>query len=189
MKKYKTSLKYVWLSLLVTILLIYLFNRDAFTVDGFTSFFKENQSLILVGYILVVLFRSLFFVPATVLLVLGMALYQDSFGFLLFINMLGILFGATMIYFAGKLFTEDDFFSKKNLEKLPKIKEKINEYGFWIVLGWSFFPLVPTDLVCYISGATKMNYLKFILAVFIGELILVSTYLYTGESLFKMLFK
>lgn len=158
---------------------------NSFTSEGFRSFFHENQTSILVGYLFLVLFRSLFFIPATVVLVLGMALYQNEFWFLLVVNMLGILFGSSLIYLAGKLFTAEDFFSAKHQKKLSKIKEKINEYGFWIVLGWSFFPLVPTDLVCYISGATHMKYFKFIVAVFLGEVILVSTYLYTGESLFS----
>ncbi len=101
---------------------------------------------------------------------------------------MGILLGASMIYYAGKLFTAEDFFSEKHQKKLPLIKDKINAHGFWIVLAWSFFPLVPTDLVCYISGATRMKYLKFILAVFLGELVLVSTYLYAGKSLFELIF-
>lgn len=188
LKKYKTGLKYVWLSLLVTILLIYLFNRDAFTIEGFTSFFKHNESAIWIGYVVLVMIRSLFFIPATAVLILGMALYQDAFWFLLIVNMLGVLIGSALIYGAGKIFTAEDFFSEKHQQKLPIVKEKINQYGFWIVLGWSFFPLVPTDLVCYISGATNMKFLKFITAVFIGELILVTAYLYTGESLFKLIF-
>ncbi|CAG5084159.1 hypothetical protein CRYO30217_02393 [Parvicella tangerina] len=188
MKKYKTALKYVWVSLLVTILIIYLLQPTAFSIEGFTSFFRDNETAILIGYVLLVLIRSIFFIPATVLLILGMALYPEAFWFLLMVNMIGILIGATVIYIAGKLFTEDDFFSAKHQAKLPVVKKKINEYGFWIVLLWSFFPLVPTDLVCYISGATHMKYFKFISAVFIGEVILVSTYLYTGKSLFEWLF-
>lgn len=168
--------------------MIYLSNSEAFTIEGFKAFFHENQNSILVGYVILILLRSLFFIPSTVVLVLGMALFPNAFWFLLFINMIGILFGSTLIYLAGKLFTEEDFFSAKHQKKLPKIKEKINEYGFWIVLVWSFFPLVPTDLVCYISGATHMKYFKFITAVLIGEVILVSTYLLTGESLYAWLF-
>lgn len=188
MKKYKTALKYVWLTLLVTILLLYLINPSAFSVEGFKSFFRDNETYITLGYVVFVLIRSVFFVPATAVLILGIALFPDSFWFLLILNMIGIVIGSTLIYYAGKLFTAEDFFSAKHQEKLPIIKQKINDYGFWIVLLWSFFPLVPTDLVCYLSGATHMKYLKFIVAVFIGELILVSAYLWTGESLFRWLF-
>lgn len=188
MKKYKTALKYVWICLLVTILLIYLFKPATFSIEGFKSFFHENESFIFIGYVILVLIRSLFFIPATVLLILGMALYPDDFWFLLIINLIGVLVGATLIYKAGKLFTAEDFFSAKHQKQLPKVKNKINEYGFGIVLLWSFFPLVPTDIVCYISGATHMKYLKFIVAVFAGEIVLISTYLYTGENLIYWLF-
>jgi uncharacterized membrane protein YdjX (TVP38/TMEM64 family) len=54
--------------------------------------------------------------------------------------------------------------------------------GFFFVALWAFFPLVPTDLVCYVAGTTKMNYLKFILAVCAGELILCSFYIFFGGA-------
>lgn len=101
--------------------------------------------------------------------------------------MIGILIGSSFIYGAGRFFTDDNFFSAKHQEKLPIIKDKINQHGFWIVLGWSFFPLVPTDLVCYVAGSTHMKFIKFITALFIGEFILVSIYLYTGKGIFEWL--
>lgn len=172
---------------MVTVLLIYLINPEILSVENFKVFFHENKTQIFWGYIIIVLIRSIFFIPATVVLILGMALFQNHFWLLLILNMIGIIVGASIIYYAGKLFTAEDFFSSKHQKKLPVIKDKINDYGFWIVLLWSFFPLVPTDAVCYVSGATRMRYFKFISAVFVGEIILVSTYLYTGESLFKLL--
>lgn len=142
----------------------------------------------MVSYVVFALLRALVFIPSTVVLVLGIALFPDQFWFLLIVNMLGILAGASLIYAAGKFFTSDDFFSAKHQKKLPVIKEKINRYGFWIVLGWSFFPFVPTDLICYVSGATHMRYIKFLGAVFVGELFLVSLYLTTGQGLFELIF-
>ena len=101
---------------------------------------------------------------------------------------MGIIFGATLLFLAGNYFTPEQFFSEKKIKSLPKIKEKINQHGFWIVLGWSFFPFVPTDLICYVVGATKMNYWKFIIALFLGELLLVAIYIWTGKGIIDLIF-
>jgi len=71
-------------------------------------------------------------------------------------------------------------------KKADKIIEKLNKHGFWIVMGWSFFPFVPTDLICYIAGSIKMNFTKYITAIFIGEAILVGAYIYLGDSIWSM---
>lgn len=173
---------------MVTILIVYFIFSQSITAENFSNFFHNNRTVILISYIAFALVRALFFIPSTVILILGIALFHDQFLLLLIINIIGILVGSSLMYLAGKFFTSEEFFSAKHQEKLPKIKTKINENGFLIVLLWSFFPLVPTDLICYVSGATHMKYLKFILALFIGELALVTIYLKTGKGLIELLF-
>ena len=68
-----------------------------------------------------------------------------------------------------------------------KLKQKMeSKYGLLFVFFWSFFPIVPTDAVCYAAGASKMNFLRFILAVFLGELIICSFYVFTGSSIINL---
>ena len=63
------------------------------------------------------------------------------------------------------------------------LKYDWGRYSFWIVIGWSFFPLVPTDLICYVAGIAKMSYKKLVAAVVIGELPLVTFYVFAGVEL------
>lgn len=105
--------------------------------------------------------------------------------FLVFtISILGIVITATYLYFASRFLEFDKLFGEKQSKKADKIIEKLNQHGFWIVLGWAFFPLVPTDLICYIAGSIRMNFTKYILAIFIGEAILIGLYVFLGVSLF-----
>ena len=188
MKNYKIALKIIWIIAIFTIILSYFIYPNYFKVDFITNKLNENQYLITFLYVLFTLFRSLLFIPATFALVLGLALFPDQLTFLFLINIFGILIGASLLYFGGKFFTPEHFFSEKKMKSLPKIKTKINEYGFGIVLLWSFFPLVPTDLICYVAGATRMQFIKFISAVFLGEIVLESIYHYTGESIINLIF-
>jgi uncharacterized membrane protein YdjX (TVP38/TMEM64 family) len=99
------------------------------------------------------------------------------------ISMLGIMVTAAYLYFASKFLEFDKLFGDKLKSKSDKITEKLNKYGFWIVLAWSFFPLVPTDLICYIAGSIRMNFFKYFSAIFIGEAVLFGIYVFLGESI------
>ena len=52
-----------------------------------------------------------------------------------------------------------------------------------IVILWSFFPLAPTDLVCYVCGALKVDLKKCLLGVVIGEGAICAIYIFMGTQL------
>jgi uncharacterized membrane protein YdjX (TVP38/TMEM64 family) len=52
-----------------------------------------------------------------------------------------------------------------------------------IVIAWSFFPLAPTDLVCYVCGALKVDLKKCLLGVVIGEGAICGIYIFMGPRL------
>ncbi|MFT4602287.1 MAG: putative membrane protein YdjX (TVP38/TMEM64 family), partial [Arenicella sp.] len=57
--------------------------------------------------------------------------------------------------------------------------------AIWISMIWSFFPLVPTDLICYIAGIVKMPLRYLLIGVGLGELILVTCYVYLGSGMIE----
>ena len=105
---------------------------------------------------------------------------------MLLVSMTGIMLSSTMIYFFSEYLGFSEYFEGHKPELSHKIKAKLEHpLGFLFVAGWAFFPLIPTDLVCYLAGSTKMNYWEFIAAVFVGELILCVCYIYFGGSLLE----
>jgi uncharacterized membrane protein YdjX (TVP38/TMEM64 family) len=54
------------------------------------------------------------------------------------------------------------------------------------VAGWSFFPLVPTDVICYVAGMMKMPFYKMMLGLFIGEMVLVTAYVCLGKGIMSL---
>jgi uncharacterized membrane protein YdjX (TVP38/TMEM64 family) len=134
------------------------------------------------------LVRSIFFLPSTIFVIMGVVLYPEEPFLVLLISMLGILIGATWIYLAAGVLKVEELFSSKAQQKFKKAESGMKKHGFWIVLLWSFFPAVPTDLICYVAGYSKMSFLKFIIALFLGEIVLVSLYIWTGKSLIELIF-
>ncbi len=57
------------------------------------------------------------------------------------------------------------------------------KYAFWIVVAWSFFPLVPTDAICYVAGMAKMPFRKLAAAMLLGEVPVVAAYIFLGAEI------
>ena len=56
--------------------------------------------------------------------------------------------------------------------------------GLWIVMAWSAFPFVPTDVICYVAGTLRMHVGTFLCGVALGELPIVGFYVLAGGRLF-----
>ena len=183
MKKTKTILRITWIALILIGLVLFFLYPSWFTKESLSSFIKNQSSNILLVYIVISLVRGIFLLPSTPFVLAGIILFPSQ-SFLVFtVSMIGIVITATYLYFASQFLEFDKLFGDQHFKKSEKIIEKLNQHGFWIVLGWAFFPLVPTDLICYIAGSIKMNFIKYITAIFIGEAILVGLYVYLGENL------
>lgn len=179
-------MKILWLSLLVLTGVLWLLFPEWFEAERVAAWIHGPNARTL--YILLVLLRFFLLIPSTVPLLIGILLFPSEPFFLLSINLMGIVLGAYMIYRFGGYFADRKLLSPKKAAAVEKAKEKIRRHGFPIVLLWSFFPFVPTDLMCYLAGIVRMPVLKFLLALFLGELILVSIYVYTGKALLAHLF-
>jgi uncharacterized membrane protein YdjX (TVP38/TMEM64 family) len=59
----------------------------------------------------------------------------------------------------------------------------MNLKGFWLVVGWSMFPFVPTDAICYVAGTLRMHVGKFAAGVALGELPIVAFYVWATGAL------
>ena len=183
----KKGLRWLWASMVILALFFYFIYPDFFTATSIKSFLGSNATEILVFYILASSIRALFLLPSTIFVLLGIALYPESPFFILLTSLLGIQIGATLMYYSASFLTPVALLGQ-GASKITVVEEKMKKYGFWIILFWSFFPAVPTDLICFVAGSTKYNYWKFFLAVLIGESILVSVYVFTGSELMNLLF-
>ncbi|MCY2970216.1 MAG: VTT domain-containing protein [Planctomycetota bacterium] len=128
--------------------------------------------------------RGFTLIPSTPFVIAGVLLFPENKIIVLLISLGGILFSATLLYYLSEFLGFDSYFEKIAPERVIQITTKIDSpWGFLFVVLWAFFPLAPTDLVCYIAGTARMNFLRFILAVALGELIICLFYTYSLGSL------
>ena len=185
---YRKIIRYLWVFMALFTLLHYFIFPEKYTAEFLLEFFQSNSSAVFITYVVLSVIRSVFFLPSTIFVIMGVVLYPDEPFLVLTVSMLGILLGATWIYLAAGFLKVEALFSENSQKKFQKAELGMKKHGFWIVILWSFFPAVPTDLICYVAGYSKMNYLKFITALFLGEIVLVCLYIWTGKSLIELIF-
>lgn len=178
----------VWISIIVVCVGSYLANPSSFSAENIAQFIERFGAWVWGVYLAFSIVRGFTLLPSTPLVIAGTLIFPDQPFWVLAVSMTGILLSSTMIYYFSELLGFDEYFEKKSSETVHKIKAKLEHpLGFLFVAGWAFFPFVPTDLVCYLAGTTRMNFIKFIAAIFVGELTLCYCYVYLGGSLIDKL--
>jgi len=98
--------------------------------------------------------------------------------------MVGVMVSATALYYFSDMLGFSRYLESKYPKEIDKWKARLRSpKATYFVIGWSFFPLVPTDLICYVAGIVKMPYKYMFTGVFLGELTLCIFYVYFGANL------
>lgn len=174
-----------WAALIVFCAVYYATHLEAFTSQAIADFLLKHKERLILLYSLLSLMRGLTLLPSTPLVIAGALAFPTQPFLVLTISIIGVLFSSVMIYFFSDYLGLSDYFNKKYPKQLAQTRERLERpSGLLFLLLWSFFPLVPTDLACYVAGTARMAFAKFILVVFIGEMILCSACIYTVSAFF-----
>jgi len=174
----------IWLAVLVVGVGSYIREPDAFTPQSIADFMQRFGGLIWLVYLAVSALRGFTLLPSTPLVLAGTLLFPEQPVAVFVVAMAGIIVSSTMIYFFSDKFGFHDYFESHKPQLTHRIKAKLEHpLGVVVVALWAFFPLVPTDLVCYVAGTTEMSYTKFIIGVVAGETILCVFYIFLGGSI------
>lgn len=178
----------IWIAAIAAGLGTYLIHPEWFDIDHLKHFIESYKHYMLLVFFLVSVGRGIFLIPSTPFILAGAAIFPNDLIWVFVISMMGVVSGSAIIYYFTEFLGLDKVLEKRFSKKMEKVAKGMDKYGFWVVVGWSFFPVVPTDLVAYVAGLTRMKPWKFFLGVIIGELPLVALYVFTGQALGDFLF-
>ena len=137
-----------------------------------------------VVYVLICLTRSLLLIPSTPFIFAGALAFPDWPLAVLAASMAGVLSGSLLIYSFPGIGGYDERLKARYPKQIAYIRERMQGAGaWWVTMGWSAFPLVPTDLICYVAGLARMPPLKMAAAVQICSFPLLAVYVFTGAEL------
>ncbi len=178
------NLNQVWLCLVAIVLVSLLIFPDWLSRDSISELLNNFGTMALIVYIVLSLTRSLLMIPCTPFVLAGAISFPQWPLIVFVISFTGIVLGAFLVYSFPSFGNYDEFLEEKYPAKIAALKEKMQgKYAFAIVAGWSFFPLVPTDVICYVAGIAKMPFKKMVIALLIGEIPLVTTYIFLGVEI------
>ena len=172
-------LGFLWLAFVAAVLYVAFFHREFVTsrLEAATT-----RSLIAGGalYLLFGCLRGFTLVPATSLVLVGMVFFQPWPLFVL--TLAGILVSsASIYYFSGALHIEE-LLKERHARQIDRLRALLNRYGLPVIIVWSFFPLAPTDLICYLAGAVRIRAWVCLLGVLIGEGAICALYIFVGHA-------
>src|SRR5690606_17557489 len=94
--------------------------------------------------------RGFTLIPSTFLLLAGLPFFPPAPLYLM--TMLGIAVSASSLYGFSHLIGIDRLLERRYPERLGQIRAMLGRNQFAVIVGASFFPFLPTDLVCYACG-------------------------------------
>lgn len=181
-------LTWLWLAVVLGVLVLWVVEPARFSQAAIARALGEWGAWAFAGFALVSLLRGALLIPSTPVVLAGGALFPRALPFVFLVSMGGIVFSATLLYrfpgFAGY----DARLAAKYPAQLERLRvHLIKPRAMWFVALWSFFPAVPTDLICYVAGLVRMPYARMLLGLVIGEVPLVLTYVFLGTGLLALL--
>ena len=174
----------VWLAILGSCLYLYFFQRavvDAHLRGAFSASVAVSYAV----YLLLGAVRGFTLLPSTTLVLAAVPFFQPWP--LLGLTLAGIVISSASIYFFSELLHLDELVARKHPQRVVRIKAALERYEMPIIIGWSFFPLAPTDLIVYVCGVLRVDVKKCLLGVLIGEGTICAIYIFGGDALLRAL--
>src|SRR5687767_8878304 len=139
---HRTFVFLLWLAVLAASLFVYLFHREA--LQRLLLELSASPPVWIYGmYLGLGCVRGFTLVPATYLVVAGMLVLPPIPLYAL--TIVGIIVSSAAVYYFAEAMQFDRFFARRYASQVARLRALMSRRELPIVIGWSFFPIVPTD--------------------------------------------
>jgi uncharacterized membrane protein YdjX (TVP38/TMEM64 family) len=172
----------LWVAIAAGALYLYFFKREA--VQGelrdalSASFWVASISYLLIGAL-----RPFTLVPGTFPILVAMPFFDPWV--LLGLTLVCIAVSSTICYWFAEAIHMDELVERKYPNHIRRLKQLLQSYQLPIIIGWSFFLFLPTDVLCYVCGSLKINFRKFLFGIMVGEGTVYAIYIFLGDWLLQ----
>jgi len=174
----------LWIAFAATFLYLYYAHTGGWS-DEFRGLAASSALLGYGLYLLLGSVRGFTLIPCTNLVVLAIPLFPPVPLFAL--TLLGIAISSASIYAFAESLHVAEYFEGRHPEKVARVRAALARNPTTIVAAWSFLPVAPTDLICYVCGAMEISFGRFMLGVLLGEGAICATYIFAGQALLDLM--
>jgi uncharacterized membrane protein YdjX (TVP38/TMEM64 family) len=127
------------------------------------------------------LIHAVVFYPAELLN--AAAGYAYGFGLALPLVMAAWMASSVVAYGIGHAAARPLLYRLAGEERMQRGEELISRGGVPLLLGLRLFPLMPFSVVCYICGAARVPFPRYLWTTFVGYLPITAVFVYFGSRL------
>lgn len=154
---------------------------DKEKTEALVSLIKGAGGWSMAVYILVQILQVVILpLPAAVCYLPGVAIWDAGMATLL--ASAGVLIGALICYFLGRLFGRRIVEWIAGKETTEKYANYLGRRGKTLFVIMQILPFFPDDILCMIAGLTKMNFPFFLITMILVRPAIVATYCYLGSG-------
>ena len=175
--EFKKKTFIIWVVLVAVAVSLYLTHRETLDVDVIRGLVDKNRAVVIPVYLAFLSLLGLTFIPSTPFALGGVLLFSPELAYLL--NLVGIVTSSTIVYHFARFLGLGTLFESRYPDETRKVRGALNRKELPIIVGWSFFPVVPTDLIIYVASTLNVPLWKCLLGVLIGEGALNAFYIFS----------
>ena len=173
----------VWAVVAAALSALYVVRPDLIEPERVAGVLRGSGQPVLLGYVVLSVVRAFTLVPTTVLVVVGALLFPGRPWFVMGASLGGVVVSTLLIYYFFDFLGLGALFERRHAARVRWLEEQMARKGFWLVAGWAAFPVVPTDLICYVAGTLRMPVLRFAGGVVLGKAPLIAFYVWATRAL------
>ena len=178
----------LWAVSVVVLSGLYFLRPDLLEPERVAGVLRGSGQPVLLGYVVLSVVRAFTLVPATVLVIAGTLLFPDRPWFVMSSSLGGVVVSTLLIYYFFDFLGLGALFERRHAARVRWLEQQMARKGFWLVAGWAAFPVVPTDVICYVAGTLRMPVARFAAAVALGKLPLIAFYVWATGTLVERWF-
>lgn len=164
-------------SLLVIVITLGVLNKESLNPENIQSVIESAGAAAPLLFMFVYIISTIFFLPGSVLTLLGGALFGPVFG--TFYSLTAATLGA-MLSFLISRYLASDWVSKKAAGRTQQLITGVENEGWRFVAFTRLVPLFPFNLLNYALGLTKIPFSQYSIATYIFMLPGALAYTYLG---------
>jgi len=152
-------------------------NKDMLNVDALQNWINDAGGAAPLLFMLIYILGTVFFLPGSVLTLLGGALFGPVLG--TFYNLTAATIGAMLSFLIAR-FVASDWVAGKAGGRLKQLIQGVESEGWRFVAFTRLVPLFPFNLLNYTLGLTRISFTQYSLATYICMLPGSFAYTYLG---------
>ena len=175
-----------WMLVIATGIYVYVARADIVR-DEILVLSSASTAVAAATYFVMGCIRGFTLIPVTYLIPLGLPFLSPTVHFLLTIG--GVLVSSASIYYLSERLQLAAYFETRHSEQVDRVRGLLRRRELPIVIGWSLFPIVPTDLICYVCGSLGIDVRKMLAGILVGEGLICALYIFLGRQLVSLMWR